>query len=91
MKKIMQFFNGVCHVEYTADGRCVSYRVYKTKDVIKEIIPHFERYPLQSSKVIYYTLWCKSAQCIKNRLHLTDDGFNRLLTYKAAFTKKLAA
>ena len=91
MNKIMQFFNGVSRVEYTADGRYVSYRVYKTKDIIKEIIPHLNRYPLQSIRDICYTLWCKSAQCINNKLHLTDDGLNRLLTYKAAFTKKRAA
>jgi len=91
MNKVMQFFNKVGHVEYTPDGRYVSERVYKIKDIIKEIIPHFDSYSLQSSKYIYYTLGCKSAQLIHNKLHLTDKGFNELLTYKAAFTKKLAA
>jgi len=65
--------------------------VYKTKDIIDEIIPHFDRYPLQSTKYIYYALWCKSAQLVYNKSHLIDSGFNELLTYKAAFTKKLGA
>lgn len=89
MKKVMRFFNNVGHIEYTPDNKYVSYRVYKTKDNINEIIPHFDCYPLQSTKYVYYALWCKSALLLCNKLHLTDSGFKELLTYKAAFTKKL--
>ena len=91
MKKVKQFFNNVGHVEHTPDGKYVSYRVYKTKDIINEIMPHFDRYPLQSTKLVYYALWCKSAQLVSNKSHLTEKGFSVLLTYKAAFTKKLGA
>lgn len=91
MSKIMQFFNNVGHIEYTSNGKYVSYRVYKIKDILNEIIPHFERYPLQSTKYIYYAIWNKSAYLIQNKLHLTESGFNELLTYKASFSKKLDA
>lgn len=33
-------------------------------------------------------MWKKSAELIYNKLHLTDSGFNELLTYKASFSKK---
>lgn len=56
MHSIKAFFNNVGNIEYTADRKYVSYRVYKLKDIINVIIPHFELYPLQSSKYVYYYL-----------------------------------
>lgn len=53
MKQIKQFFNNAGHIEYTFGGKYVSYRVYKTKEIMDEIIPHFSLYPLQSTKYIY--------------------------------------
>lgn len=91
LKKIKKFFNNVGHIEYTSDGKYVSYRVYKIKDITNEIIPHFDCFPLQSTKYISYFLWKKSAELMYKKLHLTENGFNILLTYKASFNKKLNA
>lgn len=87
----MQFFNNVGHIEHSSDGKYVSYRVYKTKDIVNEIIPHFDSYPLQSTKYISYFLWKKSAELMSKKIHLTEQGFKKLLTYKASFNKKLNA
>ena len=56
----------------------MSYRVYKLKDIIYVIIPHFELYHLQSSKYVYYYLWQKSAHLMAYGLHVTDTLEERL-------------
>jgi len=61
MHSLKAFFNNVGNIEFSQEGRYVSYRVYKTKDIVNEIRPHFESYSLQSSKFIYYILWFKFA------------------------------
>ena len=91
MRILKGYFNNIGHIEYSPDGKYVSYRVYKIEDILKEIFPHFNCYPLQSTKHIYYALWSKSAILMDQKLHLTESGFKLPLTYKAAFTKKLDA
>ena len=89
MYALKAFFNGVLgkahYIEYT------SYRVYSIKNIVEIILPHFESYPLYSAKSMYFVLWSKCAQLIHAKLHLTEEGFTKLLTYKASFSKKLDA
>lgn len=91
MYALKAFFNNVGHIEYTSNGKYVSYRVYSNKNIVQTILPHFENYPLHSTKYIYFVLWSKSARLMHDKLHFTDKGFRELLTYKASFTKKLGA
>lgn len=41
MHSLKAFFNNVGNIEYTANRKYVSYRVYKLRDIIHVIIPHF--------------------------------------------------
>lgn len=91
MYSIKSFFFNVGNIECSSNSRYVSYKVYKTTDIVNTIIPHFLAYPLQSIKLIYFTLLCKSSDLINKNLHLTKKGFRTILYYKASFTKKLEA
>jgi len=88
---IKVFFKGVGNIEYTADKRNVSYRVKKLSDIIKVIIPHFDKYPLQSTKFIPFYLFKAVVNLMDKKTHLTPQGFREVLTYKAALKKGLAA
>lgn len=91
MFSIKSFFNGVGNIEFSSNGKYVSYKVYKIADIINTIIPHFITYPLQSTKLVYFKLWCKSSEVIDKDLHLSKEGFRTILSYKASLTKKLDA
>jgi hypothetical protein len=88
---IKGFFKGVGNIEYTADKRYVSYRVKKLSDIIQVIIPHFEKYPLQSTKFIPFYLFKTVVNHMDKKTHLTLQGLREVLTYKAALKKGLAA
>lgn len=55
----IQKFFGVGRVHATANGGSACFTVSRIKDIISVIIPHFNLYPLQSSKSIDFLLWTR--------------------------------
>ena len=87
--KLKSYFNNVGSIVITE--HYVAYRVINFSDIIKEIIPHFNIYTLQSTKLISYTLFHKVAMIMENKNHVTLDGYREVLSYKAALRKGLEA
>lgn len=87
--KLKSFFNNVGSIITTENY--VSYRVTNFSDIINVIMPHFKAYPLQSTKLIPYYLFCAVANIIENNGHLTLSGYREVLSYKAALKKGLNA
>lgn len=54
--KIQSFFppGGIGSV--TVNGQTASFRVSKLEHIINVVIPHFDKYPLQSAKLIDFQL-----------------------------------
>lgn len=77
LKKIQNFF-GVGSVD-TAGSKIARYRVRSRQD-LKTIILHFERYPLQTTKVINFVSFCKILELMKNKSHTNVEGFLTLLS-----------
>ena len=89
MYHLKEYFKNVGEIVYTK--HYVSYRISNISDIVKIVIPHFNIYPLQSSKLISYYLFSKVAILIKNKKHLTLEGYKEILSYKAALKKGLDA
>lgn len=53
-------------------------------DIIKFIIPHFDKFPLQSTKAVSYYLFKAVADLMVKKVHVTLPGYMEVLTYKAA-------
>lgn len=77
LKKIQLFF-GVGSVS-TVGNKFARYRVRSRQD-LKTIILHFERYPLQTTKVLSFTSFCKILEDMNNKLHTKVEGFLKLLS-----------
>lgn len=77
LKKIRDFF-GVGSVD-TAGRKVARYRVRSRQD-LKTIVLHFERYPLQTTKVINFASFCKILELMNNKLHTNVEGFLKLLS-----------
>ena len=77
LKKIHNFF-GVGSVD-TAGSKIARYRVRSRQD-LKTIVLHFERYPLQPTKVINFVSFCKILELMNNKLHTSVEGFLKLLS-----------
>lgn len=89
LHSLKAFFKGVGDIVYSE--HYVAYRVSKFSDIIQFIIPHFDKYPLQSTKAVPYCLFKAVADLMVKREHLTLSGFREVLAYKAAAKKGLEA
>lgn len=60
----------------------VKYRVGAFKDIRDKIIPFFKKYPLFGRKKKSFDIFCKIAEMIGAKKHLTKDGLREILRLK---------
>jgi hypothetical protein len=56
---------------------------------IATLIAHFDKYPLMTKKRADYLLFKSAYEIIKNKQHLTEEGFNKILALRASINKGL--
>nr|YP_009574377.1 hypothetical protein [Arthrobotrys musiformis]QBM31495.1 hypothetical protein [Arthrobotrys musiformis]QBM31689.1 hypothetical protein [Arthrobotrys musiformis] len=60
----------------------VNFVVYKFDDILNKIIPFFEKNHLFGVKLLDYQDFCKVVFLMKDKIHLTEEGVNRILKIK---------
>ena len=80
---------GVGKINQKSNGTCVYY-IRSIKE-IATLIDHFDKYPLITKKQADYLLFRSAYEIIKNKQHLTEEGFNQLLALRASINKGLPA
>jgi len=68
-------------------GTCFDLRVSKFSDVIKKIIPFFEKYPIKGVKHLDYLDFYKVVKLMSNGSHLTNEGLEQIGSIKAQMNK----
>lgn len=53
----------------------------------EKVIPFFQKYPILGVKSLDFEDWCKVAKLIKNKDHLTKEGFKNIRKIKAGMNK----
>jgi hypothetical protein len=56
--------------------------VTKFSDIINLIIPYFNKYPIQGTKMLDYIGFCKVAELMQTKAHLTDEGLEEIRQIK---------
>lgn len=56
--------------------------VTKLDDILNKIIPHFDKYPLLTSKNLDYQDFRKVAYMMKDGLHLDKEGMEKIISIK---------
>jgi hypothetical protein len=51
-------------------------------DIINLIIPYFNKYPIQGTKMLDYIGFCKVAELMQTKAHLTDEGLEEIRQIK---------
>lgn len=65
-------------------SQCYRYTVNSHRDIIKKIIPFFNKYPLQSiSKKRNFLIFCEIARLVKNGDHHGSGGIKRIKSLKS--------
>jgi len=78
LEEIRNFF-GCGSVRFTRRDNCYKYETRSITDLTKKIIPHFERYPLRTSKQHSFVIFKEVCEMIKKNLHLTKEGIIKII------------
>jgi hypothetical protein len=87
LDQIKNFF-GVGEISKHGE-KTINYGVRSIKD-LQLIIKHFDKFTLKTKKLNDYKLFKLAFDIIKNKEHLTKDGFNKLLSIKSLMNKGLS-
>lgn len=63
------------------------YIVTKFSDVVENIIPFFNKYPIEGVKSLDFTDWCKVAELMKEKAHLIAAGLEQIKQTKAGMNR----
>jgi len=77
LNKIRLFF-GVGYISTWGD-KFARYRVRSRQD-LEIIISHFEKYPLQTPKIIHFRVFCRILELMEKKFHSNLEGFLELLS-----------
>jgi hypothetical protein len=88
IKNIQSFFGEVGTIVVWKDT--ATYRVDSLNQILDVVIPHFDKYPLITQKLADYLLFKDIISLMKNKEHLTLDGFRKVLSIKASLNLGLS-
>ena len=69
------------------NGDAFDFRVSKLSDILNKIIPFFKKYPILGMKALDFADWCKVAELMKNNMHLTAEGLEKIRKIKAGMNR----
>ena len=70
-------------VRYSKKDQNYKYEVRSIKDLIQKIIPHFENYPLLTSKKKDFEVFKEICRLVYSNQHKNSDGLKRILELSA--------
>ena len=89
LRQIKSYFNEVGSLSVNSKINKCFYRVKSIDEIVNNIIPHFDKYPLKSRKNADYVLWKNIANIINLKGHLNNHGFQEILNNKATLNRGL--
>jgi hypothetical protein len=86
LNSIVRFFNCGYVSQYKNREVC-EFVVTKINDIIVHIIPFFDEYQIKGTKYNNYLKFKQATVIIKNKEHLTEKGFNKIIDLKKSMNK----
>ena len=69
-------------------GEAFDFKVSKLSDILNKIIPFFKKYPIFGVKALDFADFCKVAELMKDKMHLTQEGLDKIRQIKAGMNTK---
>lgn len=86
IRSMANFFGcGAFHPSYTRNT--VSFQCYSFSDNYEKIIPFFKEYNIRGVKSLDFQDWCKIAEIIRTKDHLTKGGFDLICQIKSGMNR----
>lgn len=88
MNSFIQFFGcGKIFLRKKNTASWSEFKVTKLSDILNIIIPFFQKYPILGVKAKDFVDWCKVAELMQNKAHLTEKGLSEIRKIKAGMNK----
>lgn len=78
IKELRSFF-GCGGIRFSRIDQNYKYEVRSLENLIKVIIPHFQKYPLRTSKTTDFNIFCQICNLMHQNLHLNCDGLKTII------------
>ena len=82
MKSLITYF-GCGQVFKRSKEDKVDFQINKFVDLTDKVLPFFEKYRLQGAKSKDFSDFCKIAELMKNKVHLTHEGLEEIRKIKS--------
>jgi hypothetical protein len=82
LKEFVHYFN--CGRYSLSSPEAGDFIITKFEDIYTKIIPFFNKYPLKGSKSLDFYDFNRAAELIRNKSHLTSEGFKSIKEIKLA-------
>ena len=69
-------------------AQCYRYTVASHRDILGKVIPFFEKYPLQSTKVENFNIFCSIAEMVRNGEHHNQKGIEKIRLLKSKMNRR---
>ena len=86
--EIKSYFGGVGNIIKERENSLL-YIIYNLKQIATVILHHFDIFPLITQKRADYLLFSKAVKYMENDTHLTCQGLQKVLAFKASLNKGL--
>jgi len=83
LELIKAFFGGVGSITY-ASKDILHYRIASLHDLINVVLPHFDKYPLNTQKRADFILFKEIILLMINKEHLTIEGIQKIVNFRAS-------
>ena len=81
IRSLVQFW-GCGDVFVRLNQPAVDFRIQKFSDLIEKVIPFFQKYPILGVKAKDFVDWCKVAEMMQKKTHLTLEGLDQIRKIK---------
>ena len=88
LKLIQAYFGGVGRIGKERNG-CCDFSVSSLNQILTRIVPHFDKYPLNSQKHADYLLFREVVMMMKDGEHLTVEGLQKIINIRATLNRGL--
>jgi hypothetical protein len=78
LERIQQYF-GCGGIRYSKRDKCYKYEVRAIDDLVRHIIPHFKKYPLQTSKQADFEHFASICELVASNTHLNRNTLGSLI------------
>lgn len=87
IRSLVAFFGCGAYCPSSLKRNTVSFQSYKFSDNYEKIIPFFREYKIRGIKSKDFEDWCKVAEIIQSKDHLTKVGFDLICLIKSGINK----